>query len=101
VAISLTCLRWKQKKHFQQTLLLAAMRKRRYGRGGGVGRGLGDGMDLGDGVGLGVAVGVAVGVVVGVGVGVGVAPAAGPWMSTVIGDPVLKNPTVALAVSGG
>ena len=58
-------------------------------------------MDLGDGVGLGVVVGVAVGVAVGVGVGVRVAPAAGPWISTLIGKPVLKNPTVALAVSGG
>ena len=38
---------------------------------------------------------------VAVGVGVGVAPAAGAWISTVIGEPVLKNPTVALAGSGG
>ena len=50
---------------------------------------------------MAVAVGVAVAVAVGVGVGVGVAPAAGPWISTVIGEPVLKNPTVALVVSGG
>ena len=62
-----------------------------------MGRGLGDAIGLGDGVGRGVAVGVAVAV----GVGVGVAPAAGPWISTVIGEPVLKNPTVALVVSGG
>jgi hypothetical protein len=50
---------------------------------------------------VGVGVGVAVGVAVAVGVGVGVAPAAGPWISTVIGEPVLKNPTLALVVSGG
>jgi hypothetical protein len=59
------------------------------------------GRDLGGGVGLGVTVGVAVGVAVAVGVGVGVAPAAGAWISTVTGEPVLKNPTVALVVSGG
>ena len=58
-------------------------------------------MPLGDGVGLGVAVAVAVAVAVGVGVGVGVPPPAGAWMATIIGDPVLKNPTVALALCGG
>ena len=52
-------------------------------------------------MGLGVAVAVAVGVAVGVGVGVGVAPPIGPWISTAIGEPVLKNPTVALAAWGG
>jgi len=57
-------------------------------------------------VGLGVAVGIGVDVAVGVvvavavGVGVGVLPA-GPWIATIIGEPVLKNPTVALAVCGG
>ena len=51
-------------------------------------------MGLGDGVGLGVAVGV------GVGVGVGVPPA-GAWIATIIGEPVLKKPTVALADCGG
>ena len=51
-------------------------------------------------MGLGVAVGVAVVVAVAVGVGVGVPPA-GAWIATIIGDPVLKNPTVALAVCGG
>ncbi len=61
----------------------------------GVGRALGEGLDLGDGVGLGVVVGVAVAV------GVGDAPSPGAWISTVIGEPVLKNPTVALLVSGG
>ena len=60
-----------------------------------MGRGLGDAIDLGVGVGRGVAVGVAVAV------GVGVAPPAGAWIATVIGDPVLKKPTVALALCGG
>jgi len=62
-----------------------------------VGRGLAKGLDLGDGVGLGVVVGV----VVAVGVGVGVDPPAGAWIATIIGDPVLKKPTVALVVCGG
>ena len=48
---------------------------------------------------LAVAVGVAVGVAVAV--GVGVAPAAGPWIATIIGEPALKKPTVALAACGG
>ena len=64
-----------------------------------MGRGLGDAVGLGDGVGRGVAVGVAV--AVGVGVGVGVPPPPGAWIATIIGDPVLKNPTVALAACGG
>jgi len=84
-----------------------------YDRGGGVGRPLGVGRALGVGVGLGVAVGVglgvavavgvgvAVAVAVGVGVGVGVPPPPGAWIPTVMGDPVLKNPTVALAFCGG
>ena len=74
-----------------------------YGRGRGVGRGLAGGLDLGVGVGRGVAVGVvlAVAVGLGVGVGVGVAPPAGAWIATVIGDPVLKNPTVAFPACGG
>ena len=54
-----------------------------------MGRGLGDAIGLCDGVGRGVAV------------GVGVAPPAGAWIATVIGDPVLKKPTVALALCGG
>ena len=63
-----------------------------------MGRGLGDAIGLGDGVGRGVAVGVAVAV----GVGVGVPPPpAGAWIATIIGEPVLKNPTVALAACGG
>src|SRR6476619_967625 len=98
-----------------------------YDRGGGVGRGLGVGRVLGVGVGLGVgeglggavvvgvgvavavgvgvagAVGVAVAVAVdvGVGVGVGVPPPPGARTPTVMGDPVLKKPTVALALCGG
>jgi hypothetical protein len=47
-----------------------------------------------------VAVAVGVGVAVAVGVGVGVPPA-GAWIATIIGEPVLKNPTVALAACGG
>jgi len=51
---------------------------------------------------LGVGVGRGVGVAVAVGVGVGVTtPLLGAWISTVIGAPVLKKPTVALAVCGG
>ena len=73
-----------------------------YGRGRGVGRGLGDGFDLGVGVGRGVVVGVAVDVAVAVAVGVGVGvPPAGAWIATIIGAPVLKNPTVALTDCGG
>jgi hypothetical protein len=83
---------------------------------GGIGRGGGEGRDLGVGVGLGVAVGVTVGVglgldvgvglglgvgvgVAGVGVGVGVGVLSdmkGAWTSTVIGEPVLKNPMIAV-----
>ena len=65
-------------------------------------------MDLGEGVGLGVAVGVAVAVAVGVAVAIGLAvgvgvsvPPAGAWIATIMGAPVLKNPTVALAACGG
>ena len=69
-----------------------------------MGRGLGGGLDRGVGVGRGVAlgsggVGVAVGVAVAV--GVGVAPPEGTWIASVIGEPVLKKPTVALPVCGG
>ena len=64
-----------------------------------MGRALGDTIGLGDGVGRGVAVGVAVAVAVGV--GVGVPPPAGAWIATVMGEPVLKNPTLALAACGG
>jgi hypothetical protein len=72
-----------------------------YGRGGVVGRLLGVGRVLGVGVGLGVEVGVGVGVAVAVGVGVGLGALAGAWIATVMGDPVLKKPTVALALWGG
>ena len=59
-------------------------------------------MGVGRGVGVGVAVAVGVGLGVGVGVGVGVTPPwPGAWISTVIGEPVLKKPTVALAGLGG
>lgn len=86
-----------------------AFRAMTYGRGAAVGRGLGGGLDLGVGLGRGVAVGVALGVAVavgvavgvGVGVGVGVALPEGAWIATVIGEPVLKKPTVALALCGG
>jgi hypothetical protein len=92
----------------------------RYGRGAGVGRGRPTGLGLAVGEGLGVDVGVAVGVNVGVavavdvavavavgvgvelavGVGVGVPPV-GPWIAAIIGEPVLKKPTVALELCGG
>jgi hypothetical protein len=69
-----------------------------HGRGCGVGRTLGGGLGLGVGVGRGVAVGV--GETIGVGVGVGVGPPCGAWISTVIGEPVLKKPTVAFVGFG-
>ncbi|PYL60118.1 MAG: hypothetical protein DMF24_11135 [Verrucomicrobia bacterium] len=85
-----------------------------YMRGGGVGRGRDCGVDLGVGVargvevgvGVDVAVAVAVAVAVGVGlvggVGVGVAPpVTGAHIATIIGEPVLKKPTVALDACGG
>ena len=57
------------------------------------------------GVALGVAVAVGVGVGVGVelavGVGVGVPFPVGAWIATIIGEPVLKKSTVALAFCGG
>ena len=58
---------------------------------------------LGVGVGVKLGVGVTPGVGDGVAVGVGVAPvhAEGPWIPTVIGDPVLKKPIVAVAACGG
>ena len=72
------------------------------GRGVGVGRGVVVALGVGVTVGLGVAVGLALGVGLTVGVGVGVTtPPLGAWISTVIGEPVLKKPTVALTVWGG
>ena len=75
------------------------------GRGFGVtlGRGVRVGLAVGVGVAVGVALGVAVAVAVavGVGVGVGMVPPAGAWIATIIGEPVLKKPTVALVSCGG
>jgi hypothetical protein len=51
--------------------------------------------------GVGVAVAIAVAVAVAVGVGVGEPLPVGAWMATVIGDPVLKKPTVAFTFCGG
>ena len=50
---------------------------------------------------MGLGVAVAVAVAVAVGVAVGVPPPAGAWIATIIGEPVLKKPTVALVVCGG
>ena len=47
------------------------------------------------GVAVGVGVAVAVGVAVGVGVGDGLGTPPGAWITTPIGEPVLKKPTVA------
>jgi hypothetical protein len=52
-------------------------------------------------VGVGLAVAVAVGLGLAVGVGLGVPPPTGAWIATIIGEPVLKKPTVALAFRGG
>lgn len=54
----------------------------------GVGVGVGEAVEVGDGVGLAV------------GVGLGVPPD-GAWIATIIGEPVLKKPTVAFAACGG
>ena len=55
---------------------------------------------MGRGVAVAVVVAVAVGVGLAVGVGVGVPPA-GAWIETIMGEPVLKNPTAAVAACGG
>jgi len=69
-----------------------------------VGVGVGVGVKVAVGVGVRVGVGLAVTVAVGdglaVGVGVGVPPI-GAWIATMVGDPVLKYPTVALTPCGG
>jgi hypothetical protein len=52
-------------------------------------------------VGVGLAVAVAVGDGLAVGVGLGVPPPIGAWIATIIGEPVLKKPTVALTFCGG
>jgi hypothetical protein len=84
--------------------LLRTSPHRPHGLECGVGRGLGVALGVavgvGEGVTLGVTVGVGVGVGVSVGVGVGVPPWPGAWIATVIGEPVLKKPTVALVVCG-
>ena len=61
---------------------------------------VGVGLTVGVGVTLGVVVGVAVGVTVGVGVGDGDGTPPGAWMTTSIGEPVLKKPTVAFVSWG-
>ena len=53
------------------------------------------------GVAVAVAVGVGVGVELAVGVGVGVPFPMGAWIATMMGEPVLKKSTVALAFCGG
>ena len=52
-------------------------------------------------VAVGVGDGVPVDVAVAVGVGEGVPSPLGPWIPVVMGDPVLKKPTVALTACGG
>ena len=58
--------------------------------GVGVGRGVAVGVVLAVAVAVAVGVGVGVTVAVGVGVGVGEPFPEGPWIATVVGDPVLK-----------
>lgn len=55
---------------------------------------------MGVAVAAGVEVALAVADAVGVGVGVP-PPFPGAWIATVMGDPVLKKPTVASALCGG
>ena len=52
-------------------------------------------------VAVGVGEGVPVDVAVAVGVGEGVPNPLGPWIPTVMGEPVLKKPTVAFTACGG
>ena len=52
-------------------------------------------------VAVGVGEGVPVDVAVAVGVGEGVPSPLGSWSPTVMGDPVLKKPTVAFVICGG
>jgi hypothetical protein len=85
-------------KHLMRNLLDKAFHLFPHGLECGVGRGLGVALGVAVGVGEGVTLGVTVGV--GVGVGVGVPPWPGAWITTVIGEPVLKKPTVALVVCG-
>jgi hypothetical protein len=53
------------------------------------------------GVGEGEAVAVGVGDGLAVGVGLGVPFPMGAWIAAIIGEPVLKKPTVALTACGG
>ena len=53
------------------------------------------------GVAVGVGVGVAVALAVGVGVGDGACTFPGAWITTGIGPPILKKPTVAFVGLGG
>ena len=55
----------------------------------------------GPGVGVGVGVDVGVGLAVGVGVGDGAGTFPGAWITTALGEPVLKKPTVASVGFGG
>ena len=69
------------------------------GFGVAVGVAVGETVDVA--VAVGVAVAVAVAVAVGEGVGVGVLVPTGAWIATMLGEPVLKYPTVAFAACGG
>src|SRR6266496_5539564 len=69
--------------------------------GVGVGVGVGVKVAVAVGVGVGVGLAVALGVGVGLAVGVGVAvPPPGAWITTFMGEPVLKKPTVAFTFCG-
>ena len=70
------------------------------GLGVGVEVGVAVGVTVGVAVAVAVGVGVAVGEAVGVGVGVGVGTPPGAWMTTPIGEPVLKKSTVAFVGFG-
>src|SRR5947199_1727707 len=74
-------------------------------QGLGVGVGVAEGVEVGVGlagvtVGVDVGVTVAVGVAVGVGVGDGDGTPPGAWITTPIGEPILKKPTVAAVKFG-
>ena len=97
MVIFLTCSRYKQKTISNKLFTFAQCAgSRARGAVAGLDEASAMGLTSVIGVGRGVAVGVAV--AVGVGVGVGVPPPAGAWIATIIGDPVLKNPTVALVL---
>ena len=73
----------------------------RVGVGVGVGVNVAVAVAVAVDVGVGLAVAVAVGDGLAVGVGLGVPAPIGAWIATVIGEPVLKKPTVARAFCGG